>query len=317
MAITLEKATSKDADVLHALQVKSFLPTLKKYNDKQTNPACEPLEKTLGRIDGELKEFYKILKDNVLVGGIAIKHTSSDTLFLGPLFINPDYQNQKIAQEALRLIESIYLDVIVFELATISNEKGNIHLYEKMGYMATGEAKQIGNSLDVIFFRKKPNTQLRQTITSLNFRKASFDDLEKIIWLLADDQLGQEREQSVSNMNPAYKKVFNQIIADPNQSLMVVEKEGSVVGTCHLTFIPSLTFQGGLRMNIEAVRVDSFLRGQGIGEWMLNKALELAKAKGCRIVQLTTNKKRTDALRFYEKLGFKATHEGMKLYLCG
>ena len=152
-------------------------------------------------------------------------------------------------------------------------------------------------------------------MTSLNFRKASFGDLEAIIRLLADDQLGQERERLAVDVHLAYKKAFDQIIADPNQFLMVVEKEGKIVGTSHLTFIPSLTFQGGLRMNIEAVRVDSSLRGQGIGEWMLNKVLALAKAKGCRIVQLTTNKKRTDALRFYEKLGFKATHEGMKLYL--
>lgn len=315
MTITLEKAESKDADLLHALQIKSFLPILKKYNDEQTNPACEPLEKTLSRINDSSKVFYKILKDNVLVGGVAIKHTSSDTIFLGPFFIDPDYQNQKIAQEALRLIESICTDVVFFELATISKEKGNIHLYEKMGYIATGETKQIANSLDVTFFRKKTNKQLKQIITSLSFRKASFGDLEAIIRLLADDQLGQEREQLGANMELAYKKAFDQIVTDPNQSLMVVEKEGKIVGTSHLTFIPSLTFQGGLRMNIEAVRVDSSLRGQGIGEWMLNKALELAKSKGCRIVQLTTNKKRTDALRFYEKLGFKDTHEGMKLYL--
>lgn len=154
-------------------------------------------------------------------------------------------------------------------------------------------------------------------MTSLNFRRASFGDLEAIIRLLADDQLGQEREQLTADHDLAYKNAFDQIIADPNQFLMVVENEGKIVGTSHLTFIPSLTFQGKLRMNIEAVRVGSSLRNQGIGEWMLNKVLELAKIKGCKIVQLTTNKNRTDALRFYEKLGFKATHEGMKLYLCG
>lgn len=90
---------------------------------------------------------------------------------------------------------------------------------------------------------KTQNNELKHSITSLNFRKASFGDLETIIGLLADDQLGQEREQSVAIVNPAYKKAFDQIMADSNQSLMVVEKEGRVVGTCHLTFIPSLTFQ--------------------------------------------------------------------------
>jgi len=147
-----------------------------------------------------------------------------------------------------------------------------------------------------------------------NFRKASFADLENIIQLLNEDELGEKREQLLAD-NFAYKKAFDQIIADPNQYLMVVEKQEKVIGTCHLTLIPSLTFQGALRMNIEAVRIDSSLRGRGIGEWMFNKILELANAKGCKIVQLTTNKKRIGALRFYEKLGFTASHEGMKLYL--
>jgi GNAT superfamily N-acetyltransferase len=139
--------------------------------------------------------------------------------------------------------------------------------------------------------------------------------LEPIIHLLADDDLGKQREKPVTNMNLAYKTAFDRILADPNQFLMVIETEGRIVGTCHLTLMPSLTFQGALRMNIEAVRVDSSFRGQGIGEWMFSQVVELAKVEGCKIIQLTTNKKRSDALRFYEKLGFKATHEGMKLYL--
>lgn len=150
-------------------------------------------------------------------------------------------------------------------------------------------------------------------MASLVFRKAIFADLEMIISLLADDELGKQREGC--SVAPAYIAAFDRIVADPNQFLMVVQKDGQVVGTCHLTLMPSLTFQGGLRMNIEAVRVDSSFRGQGIGEWMFDKLVELAKTEGCKIIQLSTNKERIDALRFYEKIGFKATHEGMKLYL--
>jgi ribosomal protein S18 acetylase RimI-like enzyme len=154
-----------------------------------------------------------------------------------------------------------------------------------------------------------------KTMSPFVFRKATLVDLEEIVQLLADDDLGKEREKPMSKMNPAYKTAFDQILADPNQLLMVVEKDKRVAGTCHLTLMPSLTFQGSLRMNIEAVRVDSSLRGQGIGEWMFDRVIGLAKVEGCKIIQLTTNKNRMDALRFYEKLGFKATHEGMKLYL--
>lgn len=159
MIITLEKATLKDAHALHALQIRSFLPTLKKYKDEQTNPACETLDKTLNRITDPSKGFYKILSDNnVLVGGIAVKHIPPSTIFLGPLFVDPDYQNQKIAQEALRLIEIEFPDINFFEVATISQEKSNIHLYEKMGYIATGQTKKLTDSLEALFFRKTPTS---------------------------------------------------------------------------------------------------------------------------------------------------------------
>ncbi len=155
MNITLEKATSEDAKALHALQIKCFLPLLEKYKDHSTNPACEPIDKTLTRITDPLKGFYKILKDNILVGGIVVKHTNPETLFLGPIFIDPEFQNQKIAQKALKLIEDMFPTINFFELATIAQEKGNVHLYQKMGYVATGENKKISDSMIIPFFRKR------------------------------------------------------------------------------------------------------------------------------------------------------------------
>lgn len=155
MAIALEKVTIVDAEALHALQIKCFLPLLEKYKDHDTNPACEPTEKTLIRITDPLRGFYKILKDHILVGGIVVKHTNPQTLFLGPIFIDPEFQNQKIAQKALALIEEIFPTIIFFELATIAQEKGNIYLYEKMGYVTTGENKKISDTMTIPFFRKK------------------------------------------------------------------------------------------------------------------------------------------------------------------
>jgi len=135
MTITLEKATAEDAEALHAMQIKCFLPLLEKYKDHGTNPACEPIDKTLTRITDPLKGFYKILKNNILVGGIVVKHTNPGTLFLGPIFIAPEFQNQKIAQKALKLIEDVFPAIDFFELATIAEEKRNVYLYEKMGYI--------------------------------------------------------------------------------------------------------------------------------------------------------------------------------------
>jgi len=149
----------------------------------------------------------------------------------------------------------------------------------------------------------------------LIFRRARGDDLEVIVRLLADDILGRDREQGGSLVEEAYWQAFEAIDADPRQLLVVAEQSGEVIATLQLTFIPSLTFHGGERAQIEAVRVDSSMRGSGVGRRMILWAFEEARSRGCHLVQLTTNKRRAEALRFYESLGFEASHEGMKLKL--
>lgn len=149
----------------------------------------------------------------------------------------------------------------------------------------------------------------------MKHRKATIDDLTQIITLLANDELGQTREKESGVIAPSYIEAFKKIDADPNQYLMVVTLEDILVGTCHLTLMPSLTFSGSLRLNIEAVRVDEKHRGKKVGEWMLRRAIDYAKENDVKIIQLATNNARIDAKRFYEKLGFESTHQGMKLYL--
>jgi N-acetylglutamate synthase-like GNAT family acetyltransferase len=151
----------------------------------------------------------------------------------------------------------------------------------------------------------------------LTQRKAKLSDLPWLIALLHDDDLARENfSQSQSGLiDDKYRHAFLRIDQDPNQYLMVVEHGDEIVGTCHLTIMPSLTFIGSTRMQIEAVRVVGKYRGQKIGTWMFDQALNYAKDQGVSIIQLTTNKKRPNAKQFYEKLGFEASHEGMKLYL--
>lgn len=150
---------------------------------------------------------------------------------------------------------------------------------------------------------------------NLTYRKAKIEDLEDIVFLLKQDSLGKTRESLSENLDERYIKAFHEINQDPNQYLMVAEINKAIIGTCHLTLMPSLTFSGSKRMQIEAVRVHPDMRGQTIGEQMIKQAIEYGKSKGASIFQLSTNKHRADALRFYEGLSFKATHEGMKLYL--
>jgi ribosomal protein S18 acetylase RimI-like enzyme len=152
-------------------------------------------------------------------------------------------------------------------------------------------------------------------IKLLTQRKATINDLRTIIDLLLEDDLGQTRESKKPELDQRYIDAFHRINIDLNQYLMVVENNGEIIGTCHLTIIPSLTFTGQVRMQIEAVRVLKQYRGQKIGEWMMHEAIKYGKSEGASIIQLTTNKKRASAKNFYEKLGFEATHEGMKMYL--
>jgi ribosomal protein S18 acetylase RimI-like enzyme len=152
-------------------------------------------------------------------------------------------------------------------------------------------------------------------INNLSHRKANPHDLRAIITLLLEDELGQTREQLNATIEQSYIDAFHRIDNDPNQYLMIVCSENVIVGTCHLTIMPSLTFVGSTRMQIEAVRVSAKHRGQKIGEWMMHAAIDYAKSKDVSIIQLTTNIKRPRAKEFYERLGFEVTHVGMKYYL--
>lgn len=153
----------------------------------------------------------------------------------------------------------------------------------------------------------------------LTFRTATSDDLSGIVRLLADDPLGAGRERAEGQLPEAYVAAFAAIEADPGHELLVVdvgsEPEGVLAGVLQLSFLPSLTHTGAWRAQIEGVRVAERWRSAGVGRRLLEEALGRARSRGCRLVQLTTDKRRPDALRFYGGLGFSATHEGLKLSL--
>ena len=152
-------------------------------------------------------------------------------------------------------------------------------------------------------------------MSKATFRLAARADLPFIVRMLADDELGSKRERYESPLPESYVKAFEQIDNDPNHELIVAEMEDEVIGTLHLVFLPSISFQGGLRAQIESVRVDTEWRDKGIGSELMKWTIERAKARGAHIVQLTTHRSREDAHRFYERLGFSGSHLGMKLNL--
>ena len=147
------------------------------------------------------------------------------------------------------------------------------------------------------------------------FRSALLTDVPAIVALLADDELGSQRENTGTPLDPRYVDAFQAMEADANQRLVVVADGDEIIGTLQLSFIPGIARMGSWRGQIEAVRIAAHRRDSGLGQKMFEWAISECRSRGCNLVQLTTDKSRTDAHRFYEKLGFKASHEGYKLSL--
>ncbi len=150
---------------------------------------------------------------------------------------------------------------------------------------------------------------------AIAIRKAAAADVAAIIAMLADDALGAQREDASLPLRDSYRSAFAAIDADPNQLLAVVEHDGEIIGCIQISFIPGLSRMGMWRGQIESVRIASHIRGGGVGRQMIVWAIEQCRERGCGLVQLTTDKSRSDALRFYQSLGFTDSHEGLKLSL--
>jgi ribosomal protein S18 acetylase RimI-like enzyme len=149
-------------------------------------------------------------------------------------------------------------------------------------------------------------------VTAPTIRRATVEDLKQIVALLHDDALGKRREESTDPLPVYYYRAFQVIASDPNHDIFISVLEERVVGCLQLSFLPGLSHRGAWRAQIESVRVLDSARRQGVGESMIAFAIKEAGSRGCTIVQLTTDKRRIGARQFYEALGFRATHEGMK-----
>lgn len=149
-------------------------------------------------------------------------------------------------------------------------------------------------------------------MSEILFRPASADDLPALVSMLADDPLGATRESPALPLDPGYRAAFDAITADGNQMLLVAALGEAPVGFLQISFIPGLSRRGQWRGQIESVRVSRAHRGRGLGRRLVEEALRLCEARGCALAQLTSDKTREDALRFYRSLGFSPSHEGLK-----
>lgn len=154
-------------------------------------------------------------------------------------------------------------------------------------------------------------------MSRLRVRAATRDDLPEIVAMLADDIKGASREDASLPLDPGYVAAFEALAADSKLLLAVAELDGRVVGTVQLAALPGLSRKGLPRGYIEAVRIASDLRGQGLGAELIGWAVDWCRAAGCGMVQLTTQRDRVDAHRFYDRLGWERSHLGYKLTLDG
>ena len=155
----------------------------------------------------------------------------------------------------------------------------------------------------------------REDEQTVGLRAATIEDLPVLVQMLADDMLGSQREDVSEPLAASYVSAFEAIKRDSNNEILVATLDDRIVAALQITYTPSLSYQGSWRATLESVRTVRGLRGRGIGTILVEHAVQQARERGCGSVQLTTHKLRTDARRFYERLGFTASHEGMKLSL--
>ena len=151
--------------------------------------------------------------------------------------------------------------------------------------------------------------------STLECRIAGWPDLPHIVVLLNDDELGRTRNPVFADAELAYRTAFAELVRHDDNNVVVAERDGRVVGCYQLTFIRGLSHLGGMRAQVESVRVTSDLRGTGVGTELMRDAIDRARARNCVLIQLTTDTRRADTRRFYERLGFVASHHGMKQFL--
>lgn len=155
MDIVLTHCDTTDADRIHGMQVRAFWPLFEKYGDTETSPACESVERVVARLQQPVTDYYFIEFGEEVVGAIRIVRMENATNRISPVFISPEYQGNGLAQRAFARMEEMYPEAMRWELDTILQERGNCHLYEKLGYRQTGQTHAINEKMTIVYYRKQ------------------------------------------------------------------------------------------------------------------------------------------------------------------
>ncbi|MER7505077.1 GNAT family N-acetyltransferase [Nonomuraea pusilla] len=238
--------------------------------------------------------------------GIVCVYTHREGLELVSMWVAPEARGRGVAgrlvDAAVEYARGTGADELT--LWVIGGNEAARSLYVSKGFVPTGREQALPSDPTV--------TEVRYALSFL-FREARREDVPAIVAMLIDDHLGATREGDPHD--PRYLEAFDRIAANPYEELIVAERDGEVIGTMQLSYLSGLGRLGATRCQIEAVRVAAARRGEGLGRRMIQWAVDRARARGCVLVQLTSDKSRVDAHRFYDSLGFVDSHIGYKLSL--
>ncbi|MFI6393420.1 GNAT family N-acetyltransferase [Nonomuraea sp. NPDC050547] len=302
---TIERLTTADAERLREVRLRALADSPDAFGSTYEREAAFPAEKWIERLENPDSVFFAATADGAIHGMVYGLAERPEHVHLLSMWVAPEARGAKVGS---RLVDEVIAwargrQAEEVELWAVDVNTAARALYAGKGFVPTGK---------VMGLPSNPSLQDSQYVLSLVFREARAEDVPAVVALIADDAVAARR---TGTYGPAHESAFAAIQADPNNELIVAELKGEIVGTMQLTYIPGISRNGATRLQVEAVRVAAHLRGQGWGRKMMEWAHAKGRARGCVMVQLTSDKQREEAHRFYRSLGYAQSHEGFKLPL--
>ncbi len=301
--VTIEQFGAEEWERLKAIRLRALQEAPDAFGSSYERESAFTAETWAERLSGS---WWRVAVIDGGDAGLVCVRVEEGRAHLLSMWVAPEARGRGVAS---RLVDAAVahareVGVDEVELWCVDHNTAARALYASKGFTPSGKKMGLPSNPDI------PESHY---VLSLLFRRARRDDVPAIVAMLADDPLGAAREGDPSDER--YLAAFDRIDADPYDELIVAERDGKVIGTMHLTYLAGLSRLGAERCQIEAVRVAASSRGEGLGRRMIQWGIDRARARGCAMVQLTSDKSRADAHRFYDSLGFTASHEGYKLAL--
>ncbi|MGV9305425.1 N-acetyltransferase family protein [Nonomuraea sp. NPDC003727] len=303
--LRIERLGADETDRLRAIRLRALADAPDAFASTHAKESAFPEDKWAERLAAPGSAWFVATRDGQDTGLACGFEEHPGHVHLVSMWVAPEARGQG---QADRLLDEVVAwararDAEEIGLWAVDANTAARALYTRRGFIPSGK---------VMALPSNPDLMESHYVLSLVFRTARAADVPVIVALITDDAISAAR---TGEYGDDHRAAFEAIDADPNNELIVLELKGEVVGTMQLTYIPGISRRGATRLQVEAVRIAAQLRGQGWGRKMMEWAHTRGRARGCAMVQLTSDKRREDAHRFYRSLGYAQSHEGFKLQL--